>query len=308
MTTAAADPRSADLCSVELGEVVRSRGIAIAPLFPRAMPRAGYVTLAEALPLGVRVEEVDAAGSVPELRVVNRTALRVLLHDGEELIGAKQNRILDVSVLVEAGATLTIPVSCVERGRWSRRSAAISPAPHASHPELRRRKAQRMSADRTRRGAAQGEVWAAVREKSERLGVRSPTGAQSDLYAARRAEIAGLAARFPLRPGQCGMVLAFAGRAVCLDLVSRPEAFARLHRRILSGYGMDAIEHLDGPDATDADIAAFVRRAASGSWRRGPAVGLGEDLRLAGGELLGSGLALDGEVLQLSAYAGAGTL
>lgn len=303
MTQAVAEPPS-----VQLGEAVRYRGIGIAPLFPHTAPRADYVTLADALPLGLRIEELDATGSVPELRLVNPTGLRVLLHDGEELVGGKQNRILDVTVLVEAGATLTIPVSCVERGRWSRRAAGVSLAPHASHPELRRRKAERLSADRARRGAAQAAVWAAVAEKSERLGVLSRTGAQSDAYAARGGDIAALAARFPLQPGQCGMVLALAGRPVCLDLVSRPDAFARLHPRILAGHLMDAIEHLDRPDASPAEIAAFVGRATTGAWLAGPAVGLGEDLRLTDDDLLGSGLALDGEVLQLSAYAGAGTL
>ena len=48
---------------------------------------------------------------MPELVVENPLAERVLLYDGEELLGAKQNRILDVSVLVAA------------KSRRSRRSA-----------------------------------------------------------------------------------------------------------------------------------------------------------------------------------------
>ena len=35
------------------------RGVAITPLFPRRQPRAAYVTLAEAVPLGLRVTEED---------------------------------------------------------------------------------------------------------------------------------------------------------------------------------------------------------------------------------------------------------
>ena len=101
------------------------RGIVVAPLFPRRDPVADYVTLDEALPRGLRITEVDEAGSVPELVVENPLDERVLLYDGEELVGAKQNRILNVSVLVEAKSKLTIPVSCVEQGRWSRTSAAV---------------------------------------------------------------------------------------------------------------------------------------------------------------------------------------
>ena len=57
-------------------------------------------------------------GSVPDLLVENRGDVRVLFLEGEELIGAKQNRILNTSVLVAAHTKVKIPVSCVERGRW----------------------------------------------------------------------------------------------------------------------------------------------------------------------------------------------
>ena len=109
--------------SLQLGDPVEHRGIVFAPLFPRRTPDAAYVTLEHALPLGFRVDEVSESGAVPELVVRNPTDQDVLLYDGEELPGAKQNRILNVTVLAAAGAKTLIPVSCVEEGRWHRRSA-----------------------------------------------------------------------------------------------------------------------------------------------------------------------------------------
>src|SRR5256885_7264429 len=83
----------------------------------------------------------------------------VLLYDGEELLGAKQNRILNVTVLVAAQSKTVIPVSCVEEGRWSARSSFFSSARHAAYPELRRRKAEQLSAEPFERGAGQSVVW-----------------------------------------------------------------------------------------------------------------------------------------------------
>src|SRR5207244_4154352 len=162
---------------VQLGEPVEYRGVVVAPLFPRVRPRAGYVALEEALPLGFRVAEVDAAGSVPELAVMNPLESSVLLYDGEELLGAKQNRILNVTVLVAAQSETRIPVSCVEQGRWHARSTFFGAARDAAYPELRRRKAERLSVAPLDRGLAQSEVWDALSEKAARLDVRSPTGA-----------------------------------------------------------------------------------------------------------------------------------
>ena len=55
---------------------------------------------------------------MPELMVENKGDMRVLFIEGEELVGAKQNRILNTSILVPAKSKTKIPVSCVERGRW----------------------------------------------------------------------------------------------------------------------------------------------------------------------------------------------
>ena len=40
----------------------------------------------------MRITEVDDEGSVPELRVANLGDRPLLLLDGEQLVGAKQNR------------------------------------------------------------------------------------------------------------------------------------------------------------------------------------------------------------------------
>src|SRR6266540_1943283 len=189
---------------IQLGEAVEQRGVVIAPLFPRVRPRAEYLTLEEALPLGFRVAEVDADGSVPELAVVNPLESKVLLYDGEELLGAKQNRILNVTVLLAAKSETRIPVSCVEQGRWHARSASFESARHTAYPDLRRRKAERLSAEPFTPGAAQAAVWDEVAAKAGRHGVDSPTGAAADIYRSRDAALSEVRHAFPLSAGQSG--------------------------------------------------------------------------------------------------------
>lgn len=290
--------------SIQLGDAVEHRGIVIAPLFPRRTPEAAYVTLELALPLGFRVEEINEAGAVPELVVRNPTDQDVLLYDGEELLGAKQNRILNVSVLVAAGAKTLIPVSCVEEGRWQRRSAAFASAPHASHPELRRRKVEQLAAAPLARGTAQGVVWDAVREKAARLDANSPTGAQADVFRSRADELRELEGAFAAAPGQCGAVMAL-GDTLCLDYVSRPDAFVALWPKLRAGYLLDAIERLDGTAARPEALGSFVGAVASGATLRQPSAGRGEDVRLRGAGVVGSGLALGEELIQLSAFTSA---
>lgn len=291
--------------TIQLGEPVEHRGIVVAPLFPRTTPRAAYLTLAEAIPLGFRVTEVDAAGSVPELVATNPLEANVLLYDGEELLGAKQNRILNVTVLLAPASETRIPVSCVEEGRWSARSVDFDAAPHAAPPELRRRKNERLSAEPLARGAAQSVVWDAVRERAGRQGVHSPTGAQADLFGAREGDLAELRTAFPALAGQSGALFALGDR-LCLDYVSRPDGFARLYGKLLDGYLLDATERLDGEPAARDRLQAFVAATRSAERSRRPSAGLGEDVRLRGDGIVGSGLELDRELLQLCAFSSDG--
>jgi hypothetical protein len=285
----------------QLGEAMEHRGIVIAALFPTRDPACAYITLDEALPRGLSITETSESGTVPELAANNPLRTNILLYDGEELVGAKQNRILNVTVLIAAETSVQIPVSCVEQGRWAHRSARMSSAGHVSHTNLRRRKAEMLAARPMARGIAQGEVWDEVREKAERMRTFSPTAAVSDTYRDHGASLAELESLFSLEPGQCGSVLAL-GDNLCLDWVSRPDAFAQLWPKLKRGYLLDALEALDQPAASTTAISDFVREASAAEVADQPSVGLGDDLRVRGSRAVGSGLELDGELLQLSLF------
>jgi hypothetical protein len=286
---------------VQLGEPAEHRGIVVTPLFPRRDPVAAYVTLDEALGRGLRIREVDEAGTVPELLVENPLDARVLLYDGEELVGAKQNRILNVSVLVEAKNSLRIPVSCVEQGRWRREGVQFRAADHISHSALRRRKAEAQAARPLARGVAQGEVWDAVHEKLMSMEVDAPTRAAADAHSRYEPDIRSLEDAFPAHPGQCGAVLGL-GSDLCLDLVSQPDAFAVLWPKLRAGYLLDALERLDSTPTLVTDVDDFVKAIDGALTTRQPSAGLGEDVRLRAEHVIGSGLELAGEVIQVSAF------
>ena len=91
--------------------------LAVFPVFGPD-PLLDYCTFAQATELGALARELDGGASVRSLVVENPTDLPLLVYEGEEVLGAQQNRTFDDSVLVAAGAKLDVPVSCVEAGRW----------------------------------------------------------------------------------------------------------------------------------------------------------------------------------------------
>jgi hypothetical protein len=81
---------------------VAHRSLAVYPMVAN-LPSgtANYLVLDEAIETGhFRITEVSEAGTVPHLLAINETTSPVLLLDGEELVGAKQNRILNLTILV----------------------------------------------------------------------------------------------------------------------------------------------------------------------------------------------------------------
>lgn len=128
---------AATLADIGFGEAVSRDGLHLFPLVGKTKPEPGLALLDEALKMRVlRIEEIGEEGRVPTLRVVNSGADPVLLLEGDELVGAKQNRVVNSSVLVAADSELTLPVSCVERGRWSYRSRGFSSSGASPHLAL----------------------------------------------------------------------------------------------------------------------------------------------------------------------------
>ncbi len=291
------------------GEPATYRGITVVPLYPVSEPVAAYITLAEAIALGLSVTEVDEDGVVGELLVANPTPHRVLMYDGEELEGAKQNRILNVSVLVEAGSTLVVPVSCVEAGRWNYdadgngdHQRVFSAVRRTSSPRVRRAKEEHLRSAPLARGAAQSAVWGAVDETHQERGSSSPTTAYSDAVRHVQPDLDKLVGHFPLRPGQCGVVLGYAGAVVCMDAVSRAEVYEGLHQALLAGYIMDALSFVDGKGIGKREADDFLAAVSAAKATRRPSAGLGDDLRLSAQAATGSGLEFDREVIQMTAY------
>ena len=288
---------------LRVGEPDVHGALAVFPLFGPP-PRLSYISFSQGAGAGVTIKELEAGASINDLLVINPLDTPVLLYEGEEVLGAQQNRTFDVSVLVPARAQLQVPVSCVEHGRWdhTRHGEAFTPAPQAAYPALRRMK-NRAATARAVAGldarAVQSDVWAEVAHKSERMAAASPTGAMHDIYEQRRDRLAGFEAAIGLHDHQIGAVAAIGGAITVLDQVSRPDVFAALHAPLVHGYALDALEagEAAAPPARE-QVEAFVNATLTARVSHRDGIGLGRDARFANGAALVAG----DELVQLTAF------
>ncbi|MEJ5256127.1 MAG: DUF6569 family protein [Acidimicrobiales bacterium] len=252
----------------------------------------------------LELTELDSGAEVSELRAVNRAPLPVLLVEGEHILGAKQNRTLNVSVLVGAGHTVEIPVSCVEAGRWGA-PAATRLAPQHSPSSLRKHKTSSVarSARRARRRTSdQAGVWERVAHLEHRFEVASPSAALDDLFEHRRADLADTVASLEPVEDQVGVVVAVGDRIEALDLFDRPETLTAFWEGLVNGYALDTLDLATEGEVSAEDVRVFLAEVAAADVARQPGVDLGTDLFLEAPTVTGVGLEWDGALRHLAAF------
>lgn len=258
----------------------------------------------------VTITEVDESGSVPTLLLDNRAALPVFLLDGEQLVGAKQNRTVNLSLLIAAGTKTEIPVSCVEAGRWSRRSRKFHSSRHMHYSRGRRDKMAQVNrslrTNRSRR-ADQGQVWLSINEKVAALKAGAPTEAMDDVFEHATSHLDDYARALKPKPKQVGAVFAIDGEVSGFDLFADAAHCARYFPKLVGSHALDAMESATGSSATPAaparaSVAAFLKRFDSADEEVHDAISLGQDLRVETAEVVGAGLVWEGAYIHLAGF------
>ncbi len=272
------------LPEIRVGDPIRHEALAVFPLFSSIGSSVDYLLSDEAIAAGsVTVEEVSEGGSVPNLLVTNESESKVLFLEGEELQGAKQNRVLNTSVLVAARAKTTIPVSCVEQGRWRYRSREFRSADSHGSSKLRHHlKSSIFASLKSGRGhvSDQMAVWGEVSRQMTSLGSPSETGAMADTYDAYRDKLGEFRERLNYVEGATGIAVAIGKQVVAMDIFDKPSTCQKVWGRLLTGAVMDALEASPSDQVAEpADVNDLLARLRDSAWEPALAAGEGKEFR-----------------------------
>jgi hypothetical protein len=287
---------------IRVGEPISHESISIFPLEADIKSDVHYLLSEEALAAGtVTVEELGEAGSVPELVVSNDTDDLVLFLEGEELRGAKQNRVLNTSVLIAAKSKTKIPVSCVEQGRWRYTSRHF--ASGGSHSSAKLRHILKQSVYRSAKGgfghrSDQGMVWNEVSRQMVSLGSHSATGAMADTYESYKDRLAEFHQRLKYVEGATGLAVAVGKQIVSVDLFDKPSTCQKVWDRLLTGVIMDALEAKPASETVGkADADRLLSTLRDSPWEQTASVGVGDEYRYGSDDKHASALVFDDTVV-----------
>jgi len=233
----------------------------------------------------------------------------VLILDGEELVGAKQNRIVNTTILIQGKSTTVIPVSCVEQGRWTYDSPRFRSKERVMSSKLRAMKAEQVhqsirTSDSYR--SDQSAIWDEVSGLAARMEAASPTMAMSEIYEKKRSSLADYVDHFRLVEMQVGAVFLINGKVVGLDSFGKPETFARVFKKLVESYALDAIDWAEtegGGKVLRSKVTRFLKTTSEATVESHPSAGLGRDFRIDARNLNGFALAHEDQLLHLSVFA-----
>lgn len=289
------------LQSVRFGNLQTHMNMSVLPLLADDMATADYLLLDEAFnEKVVEITETSVQGSVPELSLKNMSEKMLLLFDGEELIGAKQNRILSFSILLDGHSKTTIPVNCCEAGRWSSISEHFSTSSRIAFRKLRASKQNNSH-------STQQEVWHQISARLKKRNLISSTSAMADIFENEtdKASLNNYIQHFSSIDAQVGSVFFINGHVCGVEVFGKNDTYKKISSKLIMSYALDSIDENNGSVAgvSNAEVQAkqFMDLLTTASVHSQHSVGLGNHVRFTN-NAAGASLIYQNQLLHLSAF------
>ena len=225
--------------SLDLLESQKYKNMEVIPVRINCNGNRDYLTLKRGIKAGfVEITECEVS-TVGTVLAKNNSNVPLILIDGDEILGAKQNRIMNRSLIIPPRTSMKVSVSCTEQGRWHyERANGISfdgtdefihfdCSEEAADFSTRRAK----SADLFENRSCQSTVWNSINDLERRTSFRSGTSALHDNFLNHRPRLNEYLNNFRLEYGQSGAIFIINGQIKGLELFANPSIYHDYHEK-----------------------------------------------------------------------------
>lgn len=254
----------------------------------------------------VEITEVNEQGSVGEVKVTNNAVTPLLLLDGEEILGSKQNRIINTTIIIPAKSEKIIPVSCVEANRWDYNTRKFHYSNNMATSRVRRDKLNSInqSLRKTNRYISdQNKVWENISQTEMELGVNSTTSALHDTYIQRDNTIQEYKKAFKIQQQQNGLIVYINGELAGFEIIYNSTRYKQYHDKLLKSYIIDAISKQQEDYVEEyvkkEDLINKIRKSKRETYE---SIGLGTDYRFEDEDIMGSMVLLENDIINASFF------
>ncbi len=291
------------LRSVEIQEPIFIRNVILYPLKAvQAGVERDFLTLEEG---NFVISELEPP-RVDAVRFRNLSDKPTFIVDGEGIMGARQDRVVNTSLWLEGGKEYEIPVSCVEEKRWSG-SMDFIPALALLNPSLRMilcKGVSRSLSENRGYKSDQRSLWENIERTLSTLKVSSKTRSINDAYRSLREEIESYLTEFGDLGGEISGLIVDTPALTSFDLFGSRDLLLKLWRKLLRSYLLEGFLIKGKISVSINKIRGFIGSLPLGKARVYDApCGSGKELRFEEkGMMIGKVLFLEDGFLHLSVF------
>ena len=323
--------------SLELLDSQSYRNMEVIPIRMNNSKNQEFLTLKRGMDAGVvEITECEMS-TVGTVLARNNANIPLLLIDGDEILGAKQNRIMNRSLIIPPKTNMAISVSCTERGRWHYESPGYTrdfddfsrgSSDYSGDRNLRFNRSVHTADFATRSAKSrdlfenrdcQSTVWNSIDKLENRTSFKSRTSALSDNYEHLKPMHEEYLTHFKIEFGQVGAVFIINGQIKGLELFYSPSVYQDYHEKIFRSYIMEAMfsdllygDNIDGINGFDSRfgnlfvsrvaVERFLREIRYSEFRNSDRKGRGKHVKFANNYGTGAALINNGELVHMAYF------
>jgi len=271
------------------GEPQTFKNLSVVPLFLVEQGKEEYITLSEGLRTGeIEIAEVSWGGSVNNVKIKNKSKKKVFVADGEEIAGAKQNRIVNTSLFLDGESETIVPASCTEQGRWNYLESGekFMDTGLIMANRARQYKAVRLQKNLEKNDkydTNQNDVWKDINGYFKKLNTNTQTKALKDAFDQNKDDLEDFVNHCKPIKGQCGLATFINEEMLGMDIVSKEDAYLILHPKFIKSSAIEALTEskVIRPDAAKLKLGTFnfIESLMDATEKQHKPVGLGIDYR-----------------------------
>ncbi|MFZ2654073.1 MAG: HIRAN domain-containing protein, partial [Victivallales bacterium] len=231
---------------IGIGQAISNENVTVVPLFGKIDDDCKYMSCGDALDKELlNVQEVSESGVVSTLSATNRGEKPVFIISGQGLKGAKQDRIVNVSIIIDIKTEIKVPVSCVEARRWHYSTNNVFRKSNVAAPQVRYslHKSVNENVKTYRRYCShQGEIWNTVDKVAEGAGVKSETSCLNDVYDNYEKKLKDFSEKIKYPDKACGLAVFNGSKLVSVDYFGHPELMKVSWDDIVRSVALGAVE------------------------------------------------------------------
>jgi len=287
---------------LKIGEPYFLRNLIVYPLL--GGDDGDYLTIEEARQRGLL--KISDTGVVNEAELDFGGGGSLFVLDGEEIVGALQNRVFNTSMIASKPIEVKVPVTCVEQNRWSGDREFLYWG-IVAYPSLRSILASSVtrSLKLTKSFKAdQSAVWKSVRNTLKSFRVNSVTSSMHDVYSTLRDEIERFVEDSEFSEDTRGFIVVAGEKILGMDIFVGPGLFKKMKEKLLKGYALEALGSMmyARGELSEDKVKEFMNYVFSKDYMVTDGVIEGKELRFADKKAVPHALKLNDEVIHFAAF------